>query len=103
MFSHFRCRAMLVRRGERVTYGEGPVIVATHCSHLDDVLQQTPRSRWADLVFLQNGMLQPWLSARNLLQNTQGLLYMSAAEDSSLPQGRVKIVSGGRDSLLWGR
>ncbi|CAM6116751.1 unnamed protein product [Calypogeia fissa] len=96
-------RAMLVRRGERVTEGEGPVIVATHCSHLDDVLQHTPRSRWADLVFLQNGMLQPWLATRNLHHNTQGLLYMSAAEDTSLPGGRVKVVSGGRDSLVWGR
>jgi hypothetical protein len=86
-----------------VTEGDGPVIVATHCSHLDDVLEQTPRSRWADLVFLQNGMLQPWLTTRNLHQNTQALLYMSAAEDPSSLEGCMRLVSGGRDSLLWGR
>ena len=39
---------------------EGPIYVCTRNDALQGVIDQTPESRRPDLVFLQNGMLQPW-------------------------------------------
>ena len=38
-----------------------------------------------DLVFLQNGMLLPWLSKVGLSDNTQALLYMAVAKMGEEP------------------
>lgn len=81
-----------------------PIIVTTHCSHLEAVLNQTCAKRWKDLVFVQNGMLQPWLYQHGLQSNTQALLFMSATPENPLePKGRMKIKDGGQGSLVWGR
>jgi hypothetical protein len=82
-----------------------PILVASHSSSLDAVLERTQEERWKDLVFLQNGMLQPWLRAHGLESNTQALLFMAAApEDPAFPKGRMLITNGRcRDSIVWGR
>ena len=49
---------------------------------LDAVLEQTPPSRRRDLVFVQNGLLLPWLRRNGLQHNTQVLLYMAGAASS---------------------
>ncbi|CAI5518663.1 unnamed protein product [Closterium sp. Naga37s-1] len=36
---------------------QGPIVVATHNYHLDDVLAQVPPVRHSDLVLVQNGLL----------------------------------------------
>ncbi|KAI5083554.1 hypothetical protein GOP47_0003297 [Adiantum capillus-veneris] len=101
-------RTRLVRRGQAVTTEETennayPIIVATHCSDLDAVLAKTCKTRWKDLVFVQNGMLQPWLKQHYLQDNTQVLLFMSASpENPSEPKGHMHV-RGGRDSCAWGR
>jgi len=87
---------VLVRRGEPIPERSGPIIVATRNDDLDAVIEATPsgrrsgaprgsptalahcpgppnsrRARPADLVFIQNGMLQPFLDRRGLGDNTQ--------------------------------
>lgn len=49
----------------------GPIIVCTRNDDLQGVVDATPEDRSKDLVFTQNGMLQPWLDARGLGDNTQ--------------------------------
>jgi hypothetical protein len=36
-------------------------------------------------VFLQNGMLQPWLSSKGLADNTQALIYFAVAKLGEKP------------------
>lgn len=45
--------------------------VCTRNDDLDQVVAATPVARRKDLVFLQNGMLMPWLKAQGLEDNTQ--------------------------------
>ncbi|MCO5560184.1 hypothetical protein L7F22_013792 [Adiantum nelumboides] len=107
LFFSCSCRTRLVRRGQAVTTEASenkafPIVVATHCSDLDVVLAKTCESRWKDLVFVQNGMLQPWLKRHNLQNNTQVLLFMSASPENPLePKGYMQIYGG--DSCAWGR
>lgn len=52
-----------------------PIWVCTTNNALDAVVASVPRHRHADLILVQNGMLQPWLRSQQL-QPTQVLLYM---------------------------
>jgi hypothetical protein len=40
----------------------------------------------ADLVFLQNGMMEPWLESRGLSEATQVLVYFAVAKLGDPPQ-----------------
>jgi len=72
---------VLVRRGEKVPEGsQGPIFVCTRNDALDDVVEATPPDRREDLVFLQNGMLLPWLKEKGLEKNTQVLVYFAVAK-----------------------
>ena len=51
--------------------GPGPILVCTRNDDLGAIVEATPPERRKDLVFLQNGMLQPWLDAKGLGTNTQ--------------------------------
>ena len=54
-------------------------------------LRSTCLWRTADLVFIQNGMLQPWLDEKGLGDNTQarvGILPSSATDYEAGNQGR---------------
>ena len=63
----------------------GPIFVCTRNDALQGVIDQTPPERRPDLVFLQNGMLQPWLDARGLGDNTQALIYFAVAKLGEKP------------------
>ena len=54
-----------------------PIVVAVRNDDLDAVLARTPAARRGDLVFVQNGMIRPWLSAHGLEDNTRGLLFFA--------------------------
>ena len=56
---------------------EGPIYVCTRNNVLDDIVAMTPEERRQDLVFMQNGMLEPWLASKGLEDNTQCLIYMA--------------------------
>lgn len=70
-----------VKRGERVPSDlSGPILVCTRNDDLDAVLESTPESRWKDLVFFQNGMLEPWLESRGLVGADQVLAYFAVSK-----------------------
>ncbi|GAQ90061.1 hypothetical protein KFL_005940060 [Klebsormidium nitens] len=107
-------RALLLGRGEGIpdapeshreedSWQSGPVLVATRNGDLQDVLEWVPLKRRPDLVFLQNGMLFPWLRQQHLLPDcTLALLYFSSAVDDSNP-ARMRVVDGGGKTTAWGR
>ncbi|KAK7255072.1 hypothetical protein RIF29_28474 [Crotalaria pallida] len=77
---------VLVRRGEKVPIEfQGPILVCTRNDDLDDVLNSTPPSRWNDLVFIQNGMLEPWLQSKGLNDANQVLAYFAVSKIGEAP------------------
>lgn len=57
--------------------GKAPILVCTRNDDLDNVLQRVPKSRHHDLVFIQNGMIRPWLARHALHEATRGLLFFA--------------------------
>ncbi|KAL2321479.1 hypothetical protein Fmac_025858 [Flemingia macrophylla] len=77
---------LLVRRGESVPLNfEGPIFVCTRNDDLESVLQATPPSRWPDLVFFQNGMMEPWLETKGLKDANQVLAYFAVSKIGESP------------------
>ncbi|KOM41059.1 hypothetical protein LR48_Vigan04g125700 [Vigna angularis] len=77
---------LLVRRGEAVPLNfEGPILVCTRNDDLETVLQSTPSSRWDDLVFFQNGMMEPWLQTKGLNDANQVLAYFAVSKIGEAP------------------
>ncbi|KAG9150883.1 hypothetical protein Leryth_003019 [Lithospermum erythrorhizon] len=71
----------LVKRGEAMPMEfEGPILVCTRNDDLDAVLHSTPKSRWNDLVFFQNGMLEPWFESKGLGDADQVLAYFAVSK-----------------------
>ena len=62
---------MIIRRNEPISSPQGPIVVCTRNDDLQAIVDATPAGRREDLVFIQNGMLQPWLDAQGLGENTQ--------------------------------
>ena len=52
----------------------GPIYICTRNDDLDAIILKTPADRREDLVFLQNGMLTPYLEKKGLITNTAGKL-----------------------------
>lgn len=65
--------------GELANAG-GPIVVATRNDDLPGVLAELPRGRHKDLVFIQNGMLRPWLDTAGVSDATRGLLFFAVAK-----------------------
>ncbi|KAK1434000.1 hypothetical protein QVD17_10918 [Tagetes erecta] len=77
---------LLVKRGELVPIDfPGPIMVCTRNDDLDAVLQSTPQSRWNDLVFFQNGMLEPWFESKGLVDADQVLAYFAISKVGERP------------------
>ena len=77
---------VMVGRSDPIpTSPAGPIVVCTRNDTLDDVVNRTPESRRKDLLFIQNGMLQPWLDAKGLGSNTQALIYFAVAKMGDAP------------------
>ncbi|KXZ51723.1 hypothetical protein GPECTOR_11g170 [Gonium pectorale] len=76
---------VVVGRGQRVEGPPGPIVVCTRNDDLQAVVDATAPERRQDLVFIQNGMLQPWLDARGLGENTQVLVYFAVAKKGDKP------------------
>ncbi|CAI9113831.1 OLC1v1014516C3 [Oldenlandia corymbosa var. corymbosa] len=72
---------VLVKRGEPVPLDfPGPILVCTRNDDLEAVLEATPKSRWSDLVFFQNGMLEPWFESKGLGDADQVLAYFAVSK-----------------------
>lgn len=72
---------------------DGPVFVCTRNNDLDAVVHKTPASKRNDLVFVQNGMLLPWLRSHGLEHNTQALIYFAVAKMGEEPTDGVTVCS----------
>jgi ketopantoate reductase len=55
----------------------GPIMLAVRNDDLAAVIERVPADRHGDLVFIQNGMLRPWLAEKGLGSATRGLLFMA--------------------------
>ncbi|MEL6345739.1 MAG: hypothetical protein AAFV53_21700 [Myxococcota bacterium] len=88
--------AHLVRRGQPLPEATGPIYVCTRNDDLIGVIENTPPARRADLVFVQNGMIETFLDTHGMAENTQGLLYFAVSSVGATP------VDGGQ-TTLWGR
>ena len=77
---------VLLKRGEFIPpTGSGPIYICTRNNDLEEIIQSTPEPRKADLVFLQNGMLGPYLESKGLSGNTQALVYFAVAKKGDKP------------------
>jgi hypothetical protein len=73
--------------------GEGPIFIATRNDVLESIVDECPESRRKDLVFLQNGYLDDFLKSKNLLSNTQALLYLSVTAKGVDPVDGITTVN----------
>lgn len=76
---------VVIGRGQPIEGPPGPIIVCTRNDDLAAIVDATPPERRKDLVFIQNGMLQPWLDERGLGDNTQVLVYFAVAKLGDTP------------------
>lgn len=77
---------VMVKRGESIPLDfEGPILVCTRNDDLEAVLHSTPQSRWNDLVFFQNGMLEPWFVSKGLKDADQVLAYFAVSKLGEAP------------------
>lgn len=94
---------VLVRRGESVQGPPLPIIVCTRNEELQQVVDETPRDLRQHLVFIQNGMLQPWLERNHLANNTQVLVYFAVAKKGDSPtDGKTDLNPEGL-TAAWGQ
>ncbi|GAX84199.1 hypothetical protein CEUSTIGMA_g11622.t1 [Chlamydomonas eustigma] len=77
--------SVVIRRGEPIEGPSGPILICTRNDDLQGIVDATPVDRRKDLVFLQNGMLQPWLDSKDLGGNTQVLVYFAVAKKGEKP------------------
>ncbi|GIL78784.1 hypothetical protein Vretimale_256 [Volvox reticuliferus] len=76
---------VVVTRGQVVEGPPGPIVVCTRNDDLQAVVDSASPERRSDLVFIQNGMLQPWLDKQGLGENTQVLVYFAVAKKGDKP------------------
>jgi ketopantoate reductase len=83
------------RGWERLDVEAGtPILLAVRNDDLDAVIAKVPAHRRDDLVFVQNGMLRPYLAARGLEGATRGLLFLA------VPQRGAAIEPGGESPFF---
>lgn len=81
-----------------------PIAVCVRNDDLGSVLAAVPLARRPDLVFLQNGMLDPWLEDHGLDGNTRGLLFFAVDKRDAPPSpGGVSRFTGphANTMVLW--
>ena len=85
----------IVRRGEAIPSDppSGPIYVCTRNDALDAIVEATPAHRRGDLVFMQNGMLLPFLEKHGLSDATQVLLYLAVAKVGAAPVDGITEVN----------
>jgi len=70
--------SLLLKRGGKISEdGNGPIVIATRNDALDSIIDDCPQNRLKDLVFVQNGYLDKYLTSKGLADNTQVLLFLS--------------------------
>ncbi len=78
---------VILKRGEPFPTepAEGPIFICTRNDALKGIIDATPEHRRGDLVFMQNGMLGPFLEENGLADATQVLLYLAVSKMGEAP------------------
>lgn len=76
---------LLKSRDDPIPDITGPIYICTRNNDLEAIIQKTSESRKNDLVFLQNGILLPYLNSKNLGECTQGLIYFAVSKKGESP------------------
>ena len=72
-----------------------PIVVCTRNDELDGVVERVHPSRHRDLVFVQNGTIRSWLTARGLSQCGRGVLWVAVTHRGAEPvPGGPSVFSG---------
>jgi len=94
---------LVLKRGDKFPSdleGRCPIVVCTRNDVLEDVVYGIPPGRWEDLVFLQNGVLQPWLEKMGLQNCSQMLAYFAVARAGEKPtDGKTELNPEGLTSI----
>lgn len=86
--------AHMVGRADPIPSGH-PIIVATRCDDLDDVIARVSKEGREKLIFVQNGMLHSWNVTNGLENTTQALMYVAVSSRGSEPvDGGRTVVTG---------
>jgi ketopantoate reductase len=97
---------LLSKREDVVPEGSsGPIYVCTRNNDLEKIIETTPTDRREDLVFLQNGMLGPYLEGKGLNDNTQALIYFAISKKGEAPiDGKTRLNPDGLTAVTgkWG-
>lgn len=87
------------RHGPWSGWPAGPAVLCTRNDDLDVVLPKIPETHRGDLVFVQNGFLEPVLARHAVPSPTLGLLYFAATRR---PGEQDVVVIGGGPSFFHG-
>ncbi len=72
-----------------------PLLVCVRNDDLEAVVERVPAPRRADLVFVQNGMLDGWLAAHGLADSTRGVLFFAVGQrGGAIDPGGVSPFTG---------
>jgi ketopantoate reductase len=94
MLHHMLPESLLVGRVDAIPK-EHPIIVATRCDDLDDVVARVDVKAREKMIFVQNGMLHSWLTHHGLEEATQALLYVAVSHKGATPvDGGRTVVTG---------
>ena len=69
--------ACVVSRQHGELQPTGPILVCVRNSELENVILRTPLERRKDLIFIQNGMIDPLLESMGMQEATRGILYFA--------------------------
>lgn len=85
---------VVVLRGECIPDdAPGPVYLCTRNDELEGIIQQCPASKREDLVFMQNGMLEPLQRKYGLTENTRANIYFAVSKFGADPIDGKTILS----------
>mmetsp|Transcript_14470 Transcript_14470/g.39354 ORF Transcript_14470/g.39354 Transcript_14470/m.39354 type:complete len:354 (+) Transcript_14470:1-1062(+) len=77
---------IIIKRGDPIPADhKGPIYVCTRNDDLGAVVAQCPEKKREDLVFMQNGMLEPFRQRYGLYENTQAMLWLAVVRAGGKP------------------
>lgn len=92
---------LVLVRGQRIPEdAPGPVYLCTRNKDLEQIVLDCPDSKRDDLVFIQNGMLEPFLRKFGLSNNTKANIYFAVSRIGADPvDGKTELNPEGLTSV----
>ena len=88
---------LVVRRGDAIPADHpGPIYVCTPTEDLPAVIAACPKEKRDDLVFLQDGMLEPIFAREGIYGPTQAALFLACMRRGGKPVDGVNSESAAR-------